>query len=262
MELETVKALRADAVQKIVDESKTAPSPGAFLANATTIAADPANLLELQLPARTLRPLYVEGVSANDSQNSRLVFEDIGPIARSNASDPRLWMYLTFVTYREYMESRWPLSLGSDLSDEAEDASDVEEDASPAAEGPGKKVNAWRRRAAERWVIQKASRRGLERHGISRLWWASELTIVDEPDRYRLTTALTSNQDLWQAVLDREIGSLRIVRQAILEKVSTTPCTRIQYRDLMKELYLEHGFRDLALLSLGEASDLVDELWV
>jgi len=261
VELDTVKVLRKDAVHKIVGESKTAPSPGAFLANATAIATDPANLLELQLPARTVRPLSAEGVRANDSQNSQLVFEDIGPIARSNASNPRLWVYLALVTYREYMESRWPLSDGSGLSDEAEDASDDEVEASAGAEEPGKKSDAWRRRAAKRWVFPNASRRALERHGIARLWWAAELTVIDEPDRYRLTKALTSNQDLWQAVLDREIGSLPIVRQAILEKVSTTPSTRNQYRDLMKELYLEHGFRDLALLSLGEVSELVKELW-
>ena len=38
------------------------------------------------------------------------MYEYLGVMDPANASDRRLWTYLAFATYRDYMEARWPLA--------------------------------------------------------------------------------------------------------------------------------------------------------
>lgn len=237
MSPQPLAALTKSAIQQIRDELESTPSPNAFLSSATAIANDTGNLLPLPMPKVGSRSLLLDGGASDDAANSRTVFEDIGRIDRSNASDPRLWAHLAFVTYRGYMENRWPLSKD------------------------GKPLENWRGRVAERWVFQRSSRNALARHGIARLWWAAELSVVDGSDPYRLTAALIGKQDALIAIVDRTVGGLPLVRRAVLEKLAGTPFVGGQVKNLMRDLTLEHGVRDLSLLPEGEVALLVDDLW-
>jgi hypothetical protein len=127
-----------------------ADSPADFYAEVDAILAQPSNVLELPFDTEQPDPLDAGGVSATgrDVDNAPLVYEFLGPIDRANASDRRLWTYLAFVTYRDYMEKRWPLDSSA----------------------------GWKRRVETRWLMLNATRGRLVRHGIARLWWIASLT--------------------------------------------------------------------------------------
>ena len=178
-----------------------------------------------------------------DAANGPAVFEYIGVLDPSNASDPRLWTFLAFSTYRSYMEERWPLVAGAN----------------------------WKNRVQDRWLLRVATRGRLVRHGIARLWWITNLTYdakreyplskVDG-DPYAYTRAVFGNEDRLLALFDREAGGSSSVVRAVLEHVGRDAAygRGSHVRALMKELTLVMGFRDLGVLSESDLDELIEEV--
>lgn len=227
----------------VTDALAQAPSPADFLAQVDSISGESENvrLLPYDLGEPELLRPPVRG-TASDAENGPAVFEYIGALDASNASDPRLWTFLSFNTYREYMETRWPL------------------------QGDG-----WRQRAETRWILGGSTRGKLVRHGIARLWWVTNLTydakceyplsqISDDPFAY--TRAAFRNEDRINALFDREAGAIPSLTRAVLEHASERRAfARDKHvRAVMKELTLVMGFRDLGLLPEDALVQLIDEV--
>lgn len=237
------RVLRAEALAALRVALDEATSPDDFLAEADRLVADPENTFALPGQSSSPRALTVSRRGTGmDAGNGPLVYEDLGPMDRANAADPRLWTCLALSSYREYMEQRWPLE-----SDK------------------------WKNRVQDRWVLENASRGRLVRHGIARLWWISHLTrdaslahplSSEQQDEFAYTRAALANEDRVNAIFDREVGGVAQVRRSVLELAAGDPnfATEAQVRALMKRLTLVYGYRDLALVTRGDLNELIEEL--
>jgi hypothetical protein len=237
-------ALTSSALMALHDALDDAANPPDFLAEADAIVANPENVLllptDLGVPDPIRPATRSEGV---DAANGPAVYEYIGALDPSNASDPRLWTYMAFVAYRAYMEERWPL-FGQ----------------------PN-----WKRRAQSRWLLRGATRGRLVRHGIARLWWVTELTYDPrceyplsqvDADPFAYTRAVFRNEDRINALFDREAGAIPTVVRSVLEHVGKSDAygRDDHMRALMKELTLVMGFRDLGVLSTTDLDELIEEV--
>jgi hypothetical protein len=236
--------LAESALISLNDALDEAAFPTDFLAEAYAIVENPEN--RLLLPADLGEPDPIRpatGTTGVDAANGPAVFEYVGALDPSNASDPRLWTFMAFSTYRSYMEERWPLVGASN----------------------------WKNRAQDRWLLRGTTRGRLVRHGIARLWWVTNLTYdakceyplskVDG-DPFAYTRAVFRNEDRINALFDREAGALSSVVRSVLEHVSknATYGRDNHMRALMKELTLVMGFRDLGVLSVTDLDDLIEEI--
>ena len=172
--------------------------------------------------------------------NAPLVYEYLGAMDPANAADRRLWTYLALATYRDYMEARWSLT----------------------------DVRNWKARAETRWLMVTATRGRLVRHGIARLWWVASLTYDpkcqhpltrDSEDPWAYTSAVLRNEDRINALFDREAGAIPPLVRRVIEHVNADPTRAAdQYmRDLMKEVTLVYGYRDLGSLDDGRLHEVV-----
>jgi hypothetical protein len=237
-------ALTESALIALNDALDEAAFPTDFLAQADAILEEPDN--RLWLPTDLGEPDLIRPATRAggvDAANGPAVFEYVGALEASNASDPRLWTFMAFSTYRAYMEERWPL-VGE----------------------PN-----WKNRAQARWLLRGATRGRLVRHGIARLWWVTSLTydaMCEYPlskvdgDRYAYTRAVFRNEDRINALFDREAGAISSVVRSVLEHVgqNATYGRDNHMRALMKELTLVMGFRDLGVLSATDLHELIEEV--
>lgn len=215
-----------DAARGILQQSET---PGDFFAGVDALIADPAN--SLALPVVLLGADEVGaalGHSAGDADAGAKVHEFLGAMSPANAADPRLWAYLAFVTFREYMIARWPL------------------------EG-----ESWKSRAEKRWLL-RGTREGLTRHGVARLWWLMDLThdphlegrlsrATGDPLAYG--RAALANQDRVVSIFERELGAHGALVRGVLDHLEGSPTRKGAYvKSLMKELVVTAGYREFGSL--------------
>lgn len=145
--------------------------------------------------------------SSNDFITAKYLFETL-KIDRIQASDSRLWITLTHRDSWSYMQKRWNLK-DSDK---------------------GTNLN---NKILSRWHLDGSPRNALARNGLSRLWWAAELTYAPWEkdselecfrceDPYKYTKIISENkksQALFD-VLDREFGGSPLFRICYLEAFS------------------------------------------
>jgi hypothetical protein len=229
-------ALTSTALLALKDALDAADSPEDFLAAADAIVGLPEN--QLALPFDTGSPDTLEpgapGDDGRDADNAPQVHGFLGELDRANASDQRLWTYLAFVTYRDYMEKRWPL-VG---------------------------IRVWKTRVETRWLLLSPSRGKLVRHGISRLWWISSLTYDPgwtRGDPYAYTREVFRNEDRINSLFDREAGAVPGLVRAVLDHAAQggRQATDKHLRALMVEITLIYGYRDIGSLDSADMQALV-----
>lgn len=229
------------ALKEALDAAETADD---FLAAADVIVHQPEN--ELMLPLDTGDPDPLEpgskGDSGRDADNAQQVYEFLGELDRANASDRRLWTYLAFVTYRDYMEKRWSLT----------------------------ETRNWKSRVRTRWLLLNVSRGKLVRHGISRLWWITTLTYDPKcqfqlsktaGDPFAYTREVFKNEDRINSLFDREAGAVPGLVRAVLEHAAKggVQATDKHLGALMMEMTLIYAYRDIGLLDSENLQVLVAE---
>ena len=188
--------------------------------------------------------LRVTGNRGVDIDNAPRVHEYIGEMDRANAADPRLWAFLAFGTYRDYMEKRWPLELSETDSEN------------------------WKRRARDRWLlpIGRVTRGRLVRHGIARLWWVAHLTYttnanegIAKEDPYAYTREVFKSEDRLNAIFDREVGAVPEIVTSLLDHAASlgADATDKYLHRIMQYLALTNGYRDVGMLDAQALRDLV-----
>lgn len=170
----------------------------------------------------------------SDVENSILFYNSI-ELNETQASDKRLWTYLTHVKFWEYMNKRWPIN---------KDESSIG-------------------RIKDRYFLNNANIESLSRNGISRLWWYSHLTIdKSRRDNFELTKILLSRQEIAVGILERRLGSINSVRKGLLEHLRDNPMimnNEDKTRELIKYLNLAGGVKNLSMLKLGEVRDILNK---
>src|SRR5260370_25358345 len=125
-----------------------------------------------------------------DATNSRRIYQWLNRLDPVQASDVRVWTYLTHDFYADYTFKRWPIEKTSDVLT----------------------------RIRERYFVEGQGLASLVRNAIARLWWFGYLTYDEkaEGDTFELTDVLVSLQDIQVAFLERAIGrSRRILKTAL-----------------------------------------------
>ncbi|WP_286694899.1 DUF6339 family protein [Spongiibacter sp. UBA1325] len=235
------RALSESALLDLASALQEASTPVAFLASADAIIVKPDNLLPLPVSLGVPDTLNVEGSRAKDIDNAPRVHDYLGEIDRANASDARLWTYLAFGTYRDYMEKRWPLV----------DAGN------------------WKGRVKDRWLLPNGfvTRGRLVRHGIARLWWVSHLTFtlgaedgIAKDDPYAYTKEVFRREDRLNAIFDREVGAFPTVMKAVLDHAASLGARASDkyLQRVMQYLTLISGYRDVGMLDIAGLRELVE----
>jgi len=133
-----------------------------------------------------------EGSASEDFNASRRVFQWLADLTPVQASDERLWVYLTHRVYPEYVHARW----GSALDGSTQPTARVE----------------------DRWFFRGEGVATFVRNGLSRLWWFGYLTYDRGlGDHFEFTEILLGLQEIQVAMLERRFGRSRNVLRAILE---------------------------------------------
>lgn len=168
-----------------------------------------------------------------DFENTRIIYEAFKHLTPLQASDARLWTYLTHVTFWEHMRRRWP----------------VEE------KKPEEQINY----VKAHYFVETQASRMLIRNGLANLWWYGYLTYdSDREDPYALTRVLLSKLDVASSLLERTLGRNRNVLHACLEVVMEHPdiAKRDLIRALVRELNFYGGVSILDHLAKAEIKDL------
>lgn len=188
------------------------------------------------------------GTKPGDDVDSAIaIFDYLGKLNATQASDRRLWTYLSHVTFREYTMKRWEIE-----SDDAKASTSI----------------------LEHWFVSENDRR-LRRHAIARLWWATNLTFAPweadpvsyvslrNEDSYAYTRVLLSTQDIFQQLLERSMGRSKKVLFALLEVFRSNASLakdREAVRSLIKETNLVLGYKKLTFLPYDDVLAIVNDL--
>lgn len=173
----------------------------------------------------------------DDAANAEKIFNYL-KISPVQASDPRLWTYLTHVTFFKYVKARWPID---------KDDKDKEQ------------------KVKDRWLATRNSR-SFERNAIARLWWTAYATVApweqdvyfkdlpEQSDRFIYTKVMFSKQDIATNLLDRRFGRSQHILIAILEFIRTHKELEARglYRSFFKEVNLVLSYCKLMNLSLKQ----------
>lgn len=190
-----------------------------------------------------------------DLDNAIVLHEYYRNLDETQASDPRLWTYLSHVEFRKYSLARWGLKFSlEDLDEPAE-----------------------RNRAInyllEHWFIS-GNDRDLRRHAIARLWWAAHLTHapweadpeffarLKKDDPYYYTGILLYTQDIYQQVLERAMGRSNRILISVLDFLDANrefAKSRDSVRSLMKELNLAYGTKKLIMLDYSKLKETIEK---
>lgn len=179
-----------------------------------------------------------------DLENAITLHGYYSDLDETQASDSRLWVYLSHAEFRKYTLARWGLDGSySDLKDDA---------------AKKRAIN----QLLEHWFVS-GNDRDLRRHAIARLWWAAHLTYapwerdpeffadLKQNDPYYYTRIILSTQDIYQQVLERAMGRSNRILISVLDylgKNKEFARSRESVRSLMKELNLTYGTRKIIAL--------------
>ncbi len=176
-------------------------------------------------------------------------------IDETQASDSRLWTYLSHVEFRDYVMKRWnSYSSEKALGDNKDKAITY---------------------LLDHYFIRDNDR-GLRHHAVARLWWAAQLTYapwegdpdffgdLKKDDPYYFTRVLLSDEDIYQTFLERGLGRSNRVLISVLEyldedKEFSGLSGRI-HRSLAKELNLIYGVKKLASLDRKGLKSLIQKI--
>lgn len=139
----------------------------------------------MRVPGLRRPEKLLDNLDEDDNYTSAIaVYEAYKDLSLVQASDTRLWTYLTHVDFYPYMIEKWDkVYLG-----EADKPIDYIED---------------------HWFLKSPAQNNLMRHPIAGFWWSVKLSIDEErKDKYELTRILFKNETL----RTRTFGTYKLAR--------------------------------------------------
>ena len=212
----------------------------------------------IKVDAEKLKMRYkADGESVSDDLgNAIALYEAFPELSETQASDARLWTYLTHVSLREYVMARWPLSGSCEQAKQDEQLKQTTSNY-----------------ILSHWFATGGNDRSLRRNAAARLWWAVHLTRapwerdsdffgdLKSEDHYRFTRVLFSTQDVYQQVLERGLGRDNRILITVLEFIDEHGgIKRDEIRDFMKELNLAMSVRSFSMLDRATMKKAIFEI--
>lgn len=174
---------------------------------------------------------YTSNELRDNFENGKKIYEAL-KITPVQASDERLWVFLTHNTFKEYMQKLRPID-----------------------DKNGRYIQ-------EHYFVPNLG--GLLRNDISLLWWLFHFTVQqDNPkDKYALTKELFSMRDYMRTLFGGLIGRALGVRHGVLEFVSNNgPLFQDEKQDkvrfIIKMLNQKAGPTLISFLSKKEVAELL-----
>jgi uncharacterized protein DUF6339 len=210
------------------------------------------------------KPVLVTGnrnISVEDSENAIKLHKYLPTLTEVQASDKRLWAYLTHVDFKDYCLHRW--EYGMDWEELL--SSKKREDEKAAAI----------RHFQSHWFTG-SSARNLRRNALARLWWPAHLTyapwkragnsvIPELEDPYAYTRLLFTSQDIYLQILERAPFWHPVMLIAMLEFIRRNPQLkgaelREMVREIVKNINLLSGSRKLTFMPFQEIVELIQSI--
>jgi hypothetical protein len=174
----------------------------------------------------------------SDTENSIALYEELD-LNETQASDARLWTYLTHVTFWRYMRKRWALE-------------DVRKGDDPMG------------RVVDRYLLVNPNLESLTRNGISRLWWYAHLTKdKTRTDNYELTRILLRRAEVAVGIMERVVGSNRNTRVGVLDFLKENQAilnSEDLTRQLLRSFNLYGGVKILPMLNSTDIKKVLQEI--
>lgn len=175
--------------------------------------------------------------STFEFENAKSLFSAYKGMTPVQATDARIWTYMTHVTFWDYMQRRWPLD--------------------------GKSESELKKYLLAHWFIEKVNAKSLSRHGIASLWWGAYLTYdEDREDPFGLTREFFSYLEYRRELLEGTLGRSKNFMHAFLEFViengnlfEQNKENRIRF--LTKRVNFVAGHRVLSVLSKNEIKEIL-----
>ena len=171
----------------------------------------------------------------HDFENARTLHSGL-QLTVTQATDLRLWTYLSHVQFWKYMRVRFP-----------------------AGRIDSEKKTQY---ILDHWFVNVLNPRNISRHGVALLWWGAHLTYSDERE-YALTKEFFSMLDYTRTIMAGSLGRNKNFRLAMLEFIvdnkdevfSQYKEGRVRY--LMRKLNYLAGYRMLVSLKKEEIKSLL-----
>lgn len=175
-----------------------------------------------------------------DFENTKKIYTSLKRLSVVQATDERLWAYLTHTTFWKYMRKRWPVEsyLGKDKPEEA---------------------------IKERYFFMANRDRALIRNGIARLWWYGYVSYDENrEDPFELTKVLLSKLDIAQSLLERSFSRNPDITRSVLsvlkqKETDSSFIDRDNFRSLMMYINQLGGVTILDTLDRVSLEELVKE---
>lgn len=152
--------------------------------------------LELRDSFKIKFNLLTDNGYKDDFENVKIIYDNFKMLTPAQASDERLWSYLTHVPFWYYMIKRWSVR-----------------------ERENKDENKLKGFIKSRYFFGfgENTDRNLSRNGIARLWWYGHISYDESSlDRYHLTKVLLTQQDFGQHLLESAFTRNPDITKAIL----------------------------------------------
>lgn len=193
----------------------------------------------IEIRVNSPKLIYPKRGNLYNFENSKNIFEAYKTLNPTQATDIRLWTYLSHVTYWRYMRIRRPVE-----------------------KQPKKgRVNY----ILTHWFIQRVNARNLLRHDISLLWWVPYLTYdKKQKDPYVLTKEAFSMLDYTRHLLSGVQGRNKIFAHALLEYVIENKTLFKNYKEarvrfLMRKVNFLAGYKVFPALSKNEIKRIFEQ---
>ncbi|MFM9281360.1 DUF6339 family protein [Paenibacillus jiagnxiensis] len=188
-----------------------------------------------------------------DLENVRTLYGALKHLTPAEASNERLWAYLTHSTFWTYMRSRWPV----EKQENEEEGEVLEEEQSKRKSSPSKRVEA-------RYFL--SGQKAPVRNGLARLWWFGYMTYDESlGNPWELTEILLHNSDLTLNLTERNFSRNMEFTKTILGTVAKIKkdnpgfYNRDRFRELMKHFNYAGGMSIVDLFDSNTIERVVKE---
>lgn len=174
----------------------------------------------------------------HDFENSKILFEALKQMNPTQATDYRIWTYLTHATFWEYMAKR-----------------------SPVKDQPERERPAY---ILTHWFVNGINTMDLMRNNISSLWWCAYLTYDEtRNDPYELTREVFTMLDYTRNLLPSTQGRNKNFTHALLEfvienKEIFSKFKESKVRFLMRKSNFISGYKLMLNLSKDEIKNIFE----
>lgn len=233
------KLLKNNCILRLKGKLSTEDGIEAYLNNELSITDEDLLLNTDILCPENLKLLDPGSESDFEFQNSKNIYEAYKQMTPVQATDIRIWTYLTHVIFWDYMKLRRPIE-----------------------EQPQNKRASY---ILEHWFVDRVSTAKLLRNDISLLWWTAYLTYdQSRQDPYELTKEAFTMLDYTRHLLPGTQGRNTKFVHAILEFVLDNKNLFSKHKEgkvrfLMRQLNYIAGYKILANLSKQEVKDYLNK---